>query len=112
LQTLSYFVDLLFDRLDRLEKVLTGDDIAAIQEIMFLERAAFDSFQRAMGDDHQSYTSAEVEPLYEKIMSLTRIAEQKVLEIETKLKQVHGANGKLKKFAAADKIDSFVSKSV
>jgi hypothetical protein len=105
-------VDLLSDRLERLEKVLKGDNITAIQEIMFLERAAFDSLQRAMGDDHQSSTSVEVEPVYEKIMALTRIAEQKVLEIETKLKQVHGANGKLKKFAAAEKIDSFVFKSV
>ncbi len=112
MQNIRYFVDLLSDRLDRLEKVLKGDDIASIQEIMFLERAAFDSLQRSMNDVSQTYPAGEIEPLYQKVISLTRLAERKISELEARLKQVHSVNGKIKKFAAAEKIDSFVSKSV
>ncbi|MEI8027028.1 MAG: hypothetical protein WCI18_11830 [Pseudomonadota bacterium] len=112
MQNIPYFVDLLSDRLDRLEKVVVGDDVSSLQEIIFLERAAFDSLQRSMSDVSQTYTPAEIEPLYEKVMSLTRLAEKKISELETKLKQVRTVNGKIKKFAAAEKVDGFVSKSV
>lgn len=112
MQNIPYFVDLLSDRLDRLEKVVFADDIASLQEIMFLERAAFDSLQRSMSDAGQSYTPAEIEPLYAKVMSITRLAEKKISELETKLKQVHTVNGKIKKFAVSEKTDGFVSKSV
>ncbi len=112
MQNIPYFVDLLSDRLERLEKVVVGDDIASLQEIMFLERAAFDSLQRSMNEAGQSYTAVEIEPLYKKIIFLTQMAEKKISELESKLKQVHTVNGKIKKFAAAEKTDGFVSKSV
>ena len=112
MQNIRYFVDLLSDRLDRLEKVVVGDDIASLQEIMFLERAAFDSLQRSMEEVGQSYSEIELEPLYKKVVFLTQLAEKKISELEFKLKQVHTVNGKIKKFAAAEKTDGFVSKSV
>jgi hypothetical protein len=112
LQNISYFVALLSDRLDRLEKVVVGDDIEAIREMIFLERAAFHSLQHFLDDESSSFPNEEIEPLLNRLTQVADLTERKMSEMESKLKQIQRSNEKIRKFAATEKTEMFVSKSV
>ena len=112
MQNISYFVALLSDRLHRLEKVVVGDDIEAIREMIFLERAAFHSLKRFLEDESITLPKEEIEALQEKLTQVTDLTERKMSEMESKLKQIQRSNEKIRKFAGIEKTEMFVSKSV
>jgi hypothetical protein len=107
---MNYYVELLTDRLERLEKVISTENVEALYEMSFLENSAFDCVKKCL-DASESHTSHLID-VNSRIEAVIHSIESRLVELEAKLKALSQTSRTLRKYNSNSNSDGLISKCI
>lgn len=109
---INYYVELLTDRLVRLEKVISTDHVEALHELSFLENSAFDCVKKCLETSESQSQISHLIDVNSRIDGVIRSIEARLVDLEAKLKALSQTSRTLRKYNSNSNSDGLISKCI